>query len=465
MAAILVFRGADLPKACLKGLFIAVVMVASPLNAAETADNWPQWRGPHLNGTSTKARNLPASWSETENVFWRTELPGWAAGTPIVWEDTIFVTSAEAGFTSSKGSGFVAAAVNRVLSALNLDNDILLVAINRKDGSIRWQRAVGEGNKVMMKQNMASPSPVTDGSHVWVMTGTGTLTCLDFHGNQIWQRNIQEDYGHFGLLWGYASSPLLRESRLYLQVLHGTRTDDPSYVFAVDAKTGQTLWRVERPTDQSWETPDSYSTPMPAEVDGKTRLIINGGGYVTGHELDTGQELWRGGGFNPTNGSGHITVASSLVVGDMVFVPSRRKPFIAFRTGGSGDVTESHRMWSIDYGPTVPTPTTDGERLYIVDDRGIGLCLRIKDGSTVWGRSRLEPGTYSASPILADGKIYATSEDGATTVFEADDGFKILSVNKLNNYTLATPAVAGEQIFIRTAEYLYCIAQRSRVSD
>jgi len=128
-------------------------------------------------------------------------------------------------------------------------------------------------------------------------------------------------------------------------------------------------------------------------------------------------------------------------------------------------VTESHRVWSTDYGPDVPTPTTDGERLYIVDDKGIALCLRVRDGGTVWDRSRLEEGTYSASPALADGKIYAISEDGTTTVFRAGDTFEILSVNKLNNYTLASPAIAKNQIFIRTSEYLYCIGKQGASTD
>ena len=204
---------------------------------------------------------------------------------------------------------------------------------------------------------------------------------------------------------------------------------------------------------------------MLSEAGGKLQLIITGGDYLTGHDIETGKELWRGGGLNPTRSRSNRTIASALVAGDIIFAPSRRKPFIAFRAGGEGDVTQSHRLWSSDYGPDVPTPTTDGERLYIVDDRGIALCLRVKNGETVWDRSRLEPGTYSASPVLADGKIYATSEDGTTTVFRAGDKFEILGVNKLNSYTLASPAVSGNQIFIRTEEHLYCIVEKGGKAD
>lgn len=428
--------------------------------AENASDNWPQWRGPHLNGTSTTSHSLPISWNNTENVFWRTELPSWSAATPIIWGDTIFVTSAEDGFTDPKSRGFVGAALNRIASAVNFDDELLLIALNRKDGSIRWQRVIGRDNKILFKQNMASPSPVTDGKHVWIMTGVGTLTCFDFAGKKIWQRDIQKEYGAFGLNWGYASSPLLHEGRLYIQVLHGMKTDESSYLFAVNGLTGKTIWKVDRPTDALRESPDAYSTPMLADVAGRVQLIITGGDYLTGHDPEEGRELWRGGGLNPAKASNYRTIASALVVGNVIFASTRRKPLIAFRSGGNGDVTASHRLWSTDYGPDVPTPTSDGERVYIVDDKGIALCLRVQDGTTVWNRSRLEPGTYSASPVLADGKIYATNEDGTTTVFAVGEEFKILSVNRLNQYTLSSLAVAGTQIFVRAGHYLYCLSQQ-----
>ena len=442
-----------------------MLLASSSLFAADPADNWPHWRGPHLDGRSTTAKNLPVSWSETENVVWRTQLPSWAAATPVVWEDTIFVTSAQEGFTATKQASMISQAIELVKSVLNSSDQLLLLALNRKDGSTRWQRVIGEGNTILNKQNMASPTPVTDGGHVWVITGLGDLHCFDFEGNQVWERNISEDYWAFGLAFGYASSPVLYDGRLYIQVLHGMKTDDPSYLLAVNAATGKTIWKVERPTDAISESPDSYSTPMLVEVRGKKNLVIAGGDYVTGHDLDTGRELWRGGGLNPQKARNYRTIASAMVVRDIVFTPSRVKPFIAFRAGGSGDVSESHRLWSTDYGPDVPTPVSDGERLFIVDDKGITVCLRVTDGGEVWGRSRMELGTYSASPVLADGKIYATNEEGTTTVIEAGDEFKILSKNKLNDYTLASPAVSGRQIFIRTSNYLYCLADKSGTTD
>ena len=429
-----------------------LIVLVTLTGMAAASENWPQWRGPNLNGTS-ESTGLPVRWTESENVAWRTKLPSWAAATPIIWGDTVFVTSAEKGSSLNRPNA-------RLFEGGDADLDRLyLIAVNRQTGKVRWQQSIGRGNRIGNKQNMASPSPVTDGEHVWVANGNGELRCFDFAGRQVWIRDLQADYGKFGVQFGYASSPLLHEGVLYLQNLQGMYTDDPSYVLAIEASSGKTIWKVDRPTDGEHETPDSYSTATLAKVGEKDILIVSGGGYVTGHDLGNGKEIWRGGGLNPNNARNYRTIASSLVVGDIVLVPSRRRPFIAFRTDGSGDVTESKKLWSTDYGPDVPTPTSDGERLYIIDDKGIALNLKVSDGSTIWDRTRIEPGTYSASPLLADGKIYAISEEGTTTVLKAGDEFEILAVNRLDDYTLASPAVAGNQIFIRTAEYLYCIGK------
>lgn len=440
----------------LSSFLVIFLLVSVGLGASDPNLNWPQWRGPHANGTSTTAKDLPVTWSETENVEWRVKLPSWSAATPIVWDDVVLVTSAEEGF-GARGSGS-----KDKLSKDKLSKDkLLLLAVNRKDGSILWRRETGNSNRFVQKQNMASPSPVTDGKHIWVMTGTGTLTCFDYKGNQVWQRNIQTDYGRFGLNHGYASSPKLFGDRLYIQVLHGMTTDDPSYVFAVDRASGKTLWKVNRPTDARRESPDNYSTPLIADVGGKKQLIVSGGDYVTGHDLDSGKELWRMGGFNPAGDPYYRTIASSILLDGVVYTTSTRgRPFIAFRAGGSGDISKTNVVWQNNLGSDVPTPTTDGKRIYVLGDKGIVVALDAKSGKMIWDRQRIEPGIYSSSPTLADGKIYATSEDGTTTVLQAGDEFKILATNKLDSHTLASPAAAGNQLFMRTADYLYCLRKQ-----
>ena len=446
---------------------IAAVLLFCGLGVSSQAQNstgnWPQWRGPNLNGATQEARNLPVQWSETENVVWRVNLPNWSAATPIIWGDTLFITSAEEGFTRITGTTGYGVRGNKPPEGPVTADKTLLLALDRKTGKEKWRAITGEGNYIINKQNMSTPSPVTDGKHVWVMTGTGKLSAFDFQGKRIWQRDIVADYGEFGVNWGYGSSPLLHNGRLYVQVLHGMKTDEPSYVLGIDAATGKTIWKMDRPTDAVHESPDSYSTPMIAKVGGKTLLVVCGAGYLTIHDLDSGKEVARTGGLDPDLERNYRTISSALVEGDMVFAPSRRKPFIAFRlTGGAQPALE--RLWSTEYGPDVPTVTTDGQRVYIIDDRGIALCMTTA-GEVIWDRNRLEPGTYSASPVLADGKIYAINEEGTTTVIKAGGEFEILSVNKLNDYTLASPAVVGDQIFIRTANYLYCIGKTGAAAD
>jgi outer membrane protein assembly factor BamB len=413
-------------------LFVCAWLVAQGA-AVAPGGNWPQWRGPDMTG-STTAKNLPVTWSTTENIAWKLALPEFSGSTPIVWNDRIFL---------NVGDG----------------TDLYLLSVDRQKGVEVWKRPLGAGNTKVRKQNMSSPSPVTDGRHVWVMTGTGVLKAFDFAGREVWARDIQKDYGPFGLNWGYASSPLLVGSRLFVEVLHGMKTDDPSYVLAVDALTGKTLWRVERPTDAVSESPDAYTTPALVRTGGKEELVVSGGDYVTGHDVATGAELWRAGGLNPGKDRSYRIVASPTVANGMIYVPSRVRPLLAFRAGGRGDITRSQLAWSTDQGPDVPTPAVTGQYIFILNDRGILWCRDAKTGAEVWGNQRARAGTYSASPVVADGKLYVTSEDGVTTVLEAGPVFKVIGENDLADYTLSTPAIAGSQIFIRTQKFLYCIGK------
>jgi len=404
-----------------------------------------------MDGSARTARGLAVNWSQTDNVRWRTKLPSWSAATPIVWADTIFITSAEEGFLTLDGG-------RRKPRGQPVPDKIFLFAIDRKDGALRWRKQIDSGNQLFRKQNSASPSPVTDGKHVWVITGNGTFACFSMDGVEVWKRDIQADYGRFGLNHGYASTPLLEGDRLYVRVLHGMKTKDPSYVFAVDKGTGKTIWKVERPTDAQRESLDNYATPQIARVDNRQQLVVSGADYVTGHDIDSGKELWRIGGFNPTNDPANRTIASSVVIGANVFTTSTRgHPFIAFRAGGLGNITGKSEIWKNNLGADVPTPTTDGKHIYVLVDNGILNCLEAATGKVVYQGKRIERGTYSASPLLADGKIYCINEEGTATVVKAGPEFEVLAVNKLDGLTLASPVAVDNEIFIRTADYLYCI--------
>lgn len=410
---------------------IAVVLLSITFARAE---NWPQWRGPSLNGTSTE-KNLPFKWTTDENVAWKLAMPEWSGSTPIIWRDRIFLNVAE-------------------------KDELYLWCVDRTKGTMLWKKLLGSGNVKMRKQNMSSPSPVTDGKNVWVMTGTGVLKSFDFAGKEVWTRDIQKDYGEFGLNWGYASSPLLFEDALYVQVLHGMKTDDPSYVMRINKNTGKTLWKVDRPTAAIMESPDSYTTPALLRYGKTTEIVITGGDVVTGHDPATGKELWRANGLNPQNAPMYRIVASPIVFNDLIYAPTRVKPLLAFKAGGRGDITTSHLVWSTNNGPDVPTPVTDGKYFYIVNDRGIMWCLDAKTGAEIYGQQRLKPGTYSGSPVLADDKIYVTNEEGLTTVVKAGPKFEVLAENPLNDYCLSSPAISDGQIFIRTATNLYAIGKK-----
>ncbi|HEY7189679.1 MAG TPA: PQQ-binding-like beta-propeller repeat protein [Vicinamibacterales bacterium] len=416
---------------------VAAVLVVIVLAAAHgAAEHWPQWRGPALNGISGE-KNLPTKWSTTENITWKLKMPEWSGATPIVWGDHVFLNVGEG-------------------------NELWLWDIDRTKGTLRWKRPLGIGNQRMMKQNMSSPSPVTDGSMVWVMTGTGVLKAFDFAGKELWMRSIQQDYGRFGLQWGYASSPLLFEDALFVQVLHGMHTDDPSYLLRIDKMTGKTVWRVNRVTRARFESPDAYTTPALLRYAGGTEVVIAGGDVVTGHDPATGKELWRADGLNPRNDGSYRIVASPFVQGDVIFAPSRERPLLALKPGGRGDVTSSHVLWSFNNGPDVPTPVSDGTYLYSINDRGIMFCLDAKTGKTVYGPQRLPSATYSGSAVLADGKIYITNEDGVTVVVQSGPKFALVAENDLGDYTLSSPAISEGQIFVRTASYLYAIGQRRK---
>lgn len=473
---------------------MTVAALSMFLGAAGPAAHWPAWRGPTHDGVSTET-GLPVEWHaecadsaeaappadgaggpsaaslaqpprrpgggfggqqegrplvpisctdiRTKNVAWKLRLPAYSGSTPIVWGDMVFLNVATGANTG----------------------EIELWAVDRRKQDVAWKRLLVAANHMERKQNMSSPSPVTDGRFVWVMTGYGILKAFDFRGNEIWMRDIQADYGRFGLNWGYASSPLLRGDALYVQVLHGMKTDDPSYILKIDARTGKTIWRVERPTPAVHESPDSYTTPAWVEVNGRAELVITGGDVISGHDPETGREYWRADVLNPTRNRAYRIVASPTVVGGLIIAPTRNNPLTAIRPGGSGDVAATHVVWQFAQGPDVPTPVSDGQLLYVVRDNGVVFALDVKTGERVYGPERLPPGTYSASPVLADGKIYVTTEEeGLTTVFRAGPKFEILSSNSLlgdcSPYCLSTVAVSEGQLFLRTSSYLWAIGER-----
>ena len=280
-----------------------------------------------------------------------------------------------------------------------------------------WKQTLGGGNVRMRKQNMSSPSPVTDGKNVWVMTGTGMLKAFDFAGKELWTRDIQKDYGKFGLNWGYASSPLLHEDSLYVQVLHGMKTDDPSYVLRIDKATGKTLWRVERPTRRAMRSrPTPTPRPRCCATASATEIVITGGDVVTGHDPATGKELWRADGLNPEQRRQlpHRGVAGGARRTDLRAVAR------AAAAGAQGRRPRRRHRSRTCCGVRQRARRADAghrRQVSLLRSTTAASCAasRPRPAQQVYGPQRLRPATYSASPVLADGKIYVTNEDGVTT--------------------------------------------------
>jgi outer membrane protein assembly factor BamB len=442
------------------------------------AANWPSWRGPNGDGTAV-AKNLPETWSVDSNIKWKQEMPAWSGSSPMVWGDKIFLNTPskeeaqpapEPAAGAASGNTRKRPGASRGLSMNGPGGqEILLVCLSRATGQELWRKQYDQGNEIKMKQNMSSPTPVTDGKLVWVISGNGMIACFDLAGNEKWKFDIPKHYGAIGIQFGYGSSPLLLDGKLVLQMLQGTvrrelTKHEPSFVFALNAADGKPLWRVERPTDAVHESPDAYTTPTVVNVKGKKQVVVSGGGYVTGHDPETGKELWRGGGLNPNQKRDFRVISSPLVRDDMIFVPTRVTPFLAYKAGGTGDITQSHLAWSwTEKGaPDVPTPVSDGERLYLANDEGAITCVNAKTGERIYGPQQTGIGRTSGSPVLADGKIYLTSETAETAVVEAGPTFRLIAKNSLDStYTLSTPAIADDEIFLRTGTHLYCIKKQA----
>lgn len=410
--------------------------------------NWPQWRGPYFNG-SADATNLPIQWSKTENLAWSAPLPGFSGATPIIWEDSVFVSSPDP------------------------DKNLLLICLDRKTGKARWQKNVASGDRDKGRNNMASPSPVTDGKSVFIIFATGDLAAFDFSGKQLWKRNLGAEYGKFANMWIYGSSPLLYENKLYVQVLQRSpvpsdyshaqdgKSERDSYLLCVDPATGTNLWRVLRKTDAVDESMEAYSTPIPSTGSGRLEIVVAGGNYVTAHSPETGQELWRCAGLNQ-RGEHYWRIVPSPVAGaGMVFACGpKRDPVIAIKDGGQELVTSTHLAWKFKEFPSdCVTPLFYQEKLFVLDgDRQMMTCLDPRTGEKKWQGPMGVREIFRASPTGADGRIYCISENGTVVVLSSGDEFKVLSTVQMGEAPVRSSiAVAQRALFIRTAKNLYCV--------
>jgi outer membrane protein assembly factor BamB len=414
------------------------------------AENWPQWRGPYFNGSSAE-KNLPSDFSKTKNVKWVTALPGTSAATPIIWEDRVFVSSGE-----DKA---------KALQAICLD---------RKSGKILWNEQAAVGYNVDEKSNFASPSPVTDGQVVVYLYGNGELVTYDFAGKKLWGRSLQKDYGAFAYQWTYGASPTLYGGKLYVQVLqrnepvHGRGVADaPSYLLALEPKTGKELWKHVRPSEARQESREAYSTTIPFEHNGRTELLITGGDCITGHDPKTGEELWRWGTWNP-NRITHWRLVPSPVAGGGVVLACAPKagPVYAFKAGLKGTQDDSALAWKStqrEISSDVATPLFYQGRFYVMKGEQRPTISRVEPatGKVEWSGELDSRIKIESSPTGADDKIYFQNFRGEVFVVAAGEQFKLLNTIPMgdegDDELRSTIAVSQGELFIRTGHKVYCV--------
>jgi outer membrane protein assembly factor BamB len=414
-------------------LFILCVLAAAPVHA----ENWPDWRGAEHDGVSHET-GLPTKWSATENVAWKLKMPGKAGSTPVVWGNSIFLTSAEGG-------------------------DLVLVSAST-DGKMLWKRKLSKANRTAIRNdegNEASASPSTDGSRVYCFVGTGDLSCYDFAGTEVWHRDIQKDYGKFSIQHGMHQSPILDGDRLYVALIH----NNGHWLIALDKATGKEIWKVARPSDARGESREAYASPVLWHNGKETQIVVLGADYATGHRLEDGKEVWRLGPLNP-KGPGYSTalriIATPAPSNDGLVVPTARGGLIiGLKPGTQGTVSAGSpfEFWRKAKGaPDVPTPVVHDGLVYAARENGVLQCWDLKSGAERYAE-RLHADRYRGSPVYGDGKVYLTSRDGTFSVVEAGPKFKLLATNTLPDTFTASPAISGGTLYLRGFDNLYAIRQ------
>ena len=421
-------------------VLLLLFAVFSP--AGSYAADWPAWRGAQGTGVA-HGTGYPVKWSAESNLLWTIELPGPGGSTPVVTGGHIYVT-------------------------LNAEGENRLLCFN-VDGVEVWSKVLGtEIPGKHKKATGSNPSPLTDGKHVFVYFKSGDLGCFSLDGELIWAVNVHKKFGDVTeetLWWDLGSSPALIDGAIVVSCVQS----GPSWVAALRATDGTVLWKVDRDLEAPLESNQSYSTPtVVRNDDGSQTIIVLGADHVTAHSATDGLELWRVGGLNPRGDEYCRSISSPVVSNGIVLAPyARGKMLTAIRMGGLGDVTGSHVLY-VNEGTSadVPTPAIFGERVFICGDngrnRGKVHCLDLASGALIWsGHLAKSRQSFSSSPIVADGRLYLTREDGTIFVVDAmSDEFRVLAENTLtDSFTVATPVFFDRRILLRSHATLSLIGK------
>lgn len=432
-----------------------VVLAAAAIHGAD----WPHWRGPGASGIAPDAA-LPLRWSASEGIAWRAPIAGLGVSTPIVSGGRVYVTSQIGSGVRREGNhprlvqGADAASLGeRALGAsrgaAGQDTTLfVLEAFSATDGKRLWERrleAEGALTPVHDKHNLATPSPVSDGTIAFALFGTGQIAAFAPDGRTIWQRHLGKEISPFDVQWGHSSSPVLHGDSLILLCDHASA----SYLLALDKKTGKERWRADRGKGRS-----SYSTPLVIEGAFGAELIVNSSQRLDAYDPRTGQLLWHTGDAN------RFPVPSAVFHNGVIYTSRgyRSGPYMAIRPGGRGDVTASHVLWTVPTGaPYVSSVLYYEGAIYMANDVGVLTAVDAASGERLW-QERVD-GVFSASPVAGGGHVYFVSEGGDTVVVKAGRAPQIVGRNALGERIIASPAIADGRIFVRSDERVIAIGR------
>jgi len=434
---------------------LVALSVWATVSTYAAADHWPQFREPEAAGVSANAKLL-YKWSATENIEWKADLPGRSWSSPIVWGGRVFVTAVINTSESEPPKKGLYFGGDRPQPPAS-EHESKVYCLDLATGKVAWEKSVHRAapqTAIHLKSSYGAETPVTDGERVYAMFGGLGVFALTLEGKEVWSKKLEPRRTRFG--WGYAASPVLHEGRLYFV----TDSDERAELVALDAKTGKELWRVPRDEKSNWATPFIWAGGQ------RTELVIPGTRSVRSYDLD-GKVLWS------LRGMSSIAIPTPFVGEGLLFVSSgyvgdKLRPLYAIRPGASGDISlkpgetsNEFIAWSNPVGGSYnPSPLYYDGRVYVLYDRGLVSCFDAKTGKVLYDRERLPNGfAFTSSPWAAGGKIFCLNEDGVCFVLRAGDKFELLHTNRLlgDDMCMATPALVGDRLIIRTAARVYCL--------
>jgi outer membrane protein assembly factor BamB len=414
---------------------LATLLLSTLLSTASAPEDWPNWRGPHLNGSTTEGQ-YPLKW-DAASVNWKVKLPGKGNSSPIVWQQRIYLTTPA-------------------------DQQDTVLALDF-DGQPLWQTSLGPESPPKHRElaSSSNASPVTDGHALYVYFKSGTLASLTLDGTVRWQINLVEQFGRDQLFWDQGTSPVLTDQHVIMARMHGGE----SWVAAFDKASGVIRWQQPRNYQAPTENDNAYTTPLVFQHDQQQALLVWGAEHLTAHQASDGKLLWSCGGFNPAGTKFWPAIASPVIVDNIAIVPVGRddRPgqsrVHGVRLGGSGDVSKTHRVWKReDLGVFVSSPAVFEGRVYLLRHRGEVVCLDPKTGKSLWTDAfPRTSASYYSSPVVANGILYAAREDGVVFAARVGAQFEFLSANDMGEQIIASPVPVHNRLLIRGDQHLFCV--------